>query len=125
MQVEARKAPGGDGNVGREIIGDCSEDPELGEYETELIIKYLKQTCGEPPAGVDIQVTWEGCEVGCDEAQYPVISIVWDDCAVEYPDDYIEKCSAAFERFDLPQETYDLYQAIIDLQNGIQKLPES
>jgi hypothetical protein len=110
--------------MGREFIGDCSGDPEFGEYETDLIIKYLKQVCGPPPRGVDIQVTWEGCEVGDEgeEAQYPVISVVWDDFAVPYPYDYIEKCGSAFEQFDLPQEIHDRIKAFIDLQERIQKL---
>jgi len=110
--------------MGHEVIGDCSNDPEFGEYETELVIKYLKQTCGRPPRGVDLQVTWEGCEVGYEEAEYPVISVVWNNSIVPYPPEaYIEKCSAAYERFDLPQETHDLYQAMIELQNTTQKLP--
>lgn len=108
--------------MGREFIGDCSDDPEFGEYETGLIIKYLKQACGPPPRGVNIEVTWEGCEVGNgEETQYPVISVVWDDFAVPRPDDYIEKCADAFERFDLPEEIHDRLQSLIDMQEKIQK----
>jgi hypothetical protein len=29
--------------MGREFIGDCFTDSELGTYEMELIIKYIKQ----------------------------------------------------------------------------------
>lgn len=109
--------------MGQEFIGDCSDAPEFSEYETELIISYLKQACGPPPQGVDIQVTWEGCEVGDgEETQYPVICVVWDDFSVPRPDDYIEKCGAAFERFDLPQEIHDRLQALIDLEEKTQNV---
>lgn len=110
--------------MGREFIGHCSDDPEFSEYETELIIRYLKEACGPSPKSVDIQVTWEGCEVGNngEETQYPVVSVVWDDFAAPRPDDYIDKCAAAFERFDLPQDIHDRSQALIDLQEKIQKL---
>ena len=110
--------------MGRELIEDCSDDPEFSAYETDLMIKYLKQACDPPPQGVNIQVTWEGCEIGNEggETQYPVISVVWDDFAVPRPDDYIDKCATAFERFDLPQEICDATQALIDLHEKIQKL---
>jgi hypothetical protein len=110
--------------MGREFIGDCSNDPEFGDYETELIIKYLKQACGSPPRGVNIEVTWEGCEIGNegDETQYPVISVVWDDSVTGYPDEYIGKCIEAFERFDLPEETYKRGQQFFEIQNQIEEL---
>ncbi|HUK32114.1 MAG TPA: hypothetical protein VLV89_13440, partial [Candidatus Acidoferrum sp.] len=67
--------------------------------------------------GVDVQITWEGHELG----SYPVISVVWEDSITEYPDEYIGKCMEAFERFDLPEEIHrrnqDL-QDLLDLQNG-------
>jgi hypothetical protein len=116
--------------MGREFIGDCSNDPEFGDYETELIIKYLKQACGSPPRGVNIEITWEGCEIGNegDETQYPVISVVWDDFAVPCPDEYIEKCGAAFERFDLPEETHqqrrDRASLFREIQTDMEKLFE-
>ena len=78
--------------MGREFIGECpgsGEDGELDDYETGLAIKYIKQTCGEPPRGVDVQVTSEYHELG----SYPVISFVWGDSITECPDDYIEKCN--------------------------------
>jgi hypothetical protein len=88
--------------MGREFIGDCFTDSELGTYEMELIIKYIKQAC-PPPRGVDVQVTWEGYERGNgEETQYPAISVVWDDYKTGYPQDYIQRCIEAFERFDLP-----------------------
>lgn len=97
--------------MGREFIGEClpsGKGGELEDYETKLAIKYLKQACGKPPRGVDVQITWEGHEVGGgeDEVSYPVISVVWDDFMTEYPDEYIGKCMEAFERFDLPEEIY-------------------
>src|ERR1700688_2482175 len=79
--------------MGREFIGECrgrGDDPESDDLETELAIKYIKQSCGPPPPSVDVQVIFEGFEVGNegDEAIYPVISVVWDDCTVEYPGEY-------------------------------------
>jgi hypothetical protein len=113
--------------MGREFIGECSpsgEAPELDDYEMELAVKFIKQTCGNPPRGVDVQVTWEGHEVGGegDEVSYPVISVVWDDSVTECPDEYIGKCIEAFERFDLPEEIHERYRVLFDLQDRIQKL---
>lgn len=98
--------------MGREFIGDCFTDSELGTYEMELAIKYIKQACGPPPRGVDVEITWEGAEVGNegDETQYPVISVVWDDYTTGYPDRYIQKCIEAFEQFDLPAEIQERRQ---------------
>ena len=33
---------------------------EFDDLETELAIKYIKQACGKPSRGVDVQVTLEG-----------------------------------------------------------------
>jgi len=110
--------------MGREFIGDCpvsGEDSGFDDYETELTIKYIKQESGQSPHGVDVQVTWEDHELG----SYPVISVVWDDYTIEYPDEYIEKCMEAFERFDLPEEIHAEYQVLFDLfdlQDKIQRL---
>jgi hypothetical protein len=49
--------------MGREFIGECSsrgENPEAESYERELAIKFIKQDCGKPPRGVDVQITFEG-----------------------------------------------------------------
>jgi hypothetical protein len=113
--------------MGREFIGECpinKENPEFETYEGELAIKYIKRECGPPPRGVDVEITSEGSEVGNegDEVSYPVISVVWDDSIMEYPDEYIEKCSAAFERFDLPEEIYEQGRLLIDLYCQTQKL---
>jgi hypothetical protein len=35
---------------------------DTDDLETELAIKYIKQACGKPAGGVDVQVTWEGYE---------------------------------------------------------------
>jgi hypothetical protein len=85
--------------MGREFIGECpysGEDPQVDNYETELTIKYIKKECGPPPRGVNVEVTLEDHELG----SYPVISVVWDDSIVGYPDEYIGKCMEAFERFE-------------------------
>jgi len=97
--------------MGREFIGECpvsDKGPEFETYEGEMAIKYIKQSCGPPPRGVDVEVTSEGSEVGNEgkEVSYPVISVVWDDYTTEYPDEYIGKCIEAFEKFDLPEEIY-------------------
>jgi hypothetical protein len=108
--------------MGNEFIGECSaEDSELNNLEMALAIKFIKQETGEPPCGVDVQITWEGHELG----SYPVISVVWDDSITEYPDEYIGKCMEAFERFDLPEEIREQYQVlfdVIDLPEKIHKL---
>jgi hypothetical protein len=109
--------------MGREFIGECpgrGDDPQSDELETELAIKYLKQACGPPPRGVDVQVTWEGYEIGQgDEVSYPVISVVWDDSIREYPGEYIEKCSEAFEHFDLPAEIHELRKHFLDIYKRV------
>lgn len=63
--------------MGREFIGECpgsGEDPESDDYETELAIKYIKQKCGQPPCGVDVQVTWEDHELGTNSSDAPLRS---------------------------------------------------
>lgn len=54
----------------------------------------------ESPRGVDVQISREDHELG----SYPVIAVVWDSYEAGYPDDYIQKCIEAFERFELPEE---------------------
>jgi hypothetical protein len=104
--------------MGREYIGYCSTDSELGTYEMELAIKYIKRECGRPPRGADVEITWEGYGlVSGEETQYPVISVVWDDGLIDYPNEYIGKRIEAFERFDLPEEIYEQgqkHQAILE-----------
>jgi hypothetical protein len=108
--------------MGREFIGDCFTDPQLGTHEMELAIKFIKRECGEPPGGVDVQITREDHELG----SYPVISVVWDDYEAGYPEDYIQKCIEVFERFDLPddvhQERRGRARLLRDIQEGLQKL---
>jgi len=115
--------------MGREFIGDCpesAEDPELDDYGASLTIKYIKQACGEPPLGVDVQVTFEGSEVGNegDEVSYPVISVVWNDFVCDYPGEYIEKCIEAFERFDNPEEIHQYWQRFFDIYMKKEKLTD-
>jgi len=115
--------------MGREFIGECTptgDDPEFEDRESEMAVKYIKQACGRPPEGVDVQVISEGSEVGNDgdEVSYPAISVVWDDSITEYPDDYIGKCIEAFERFDLPEEIHQRYQLFFQLQDQMQELSD-
>jgi len=118
--------------MGREFIGECSpsgEGPEADSRERELAIKYIKRECGAPPDGVDVQVTWEGYERGDgSEISYPVISVVWDDGVSPYPDEYIGKCTAAFERFDLPAEVHELHEerrsVLDDLQGMFNRIEQ-
>jgi hypothetical protein len=84
----------------------------------------------EPPelnqAGFARMLSWEGYGLASgEETQYPVISVVWDDGAIDYPNEYIGKCMEAFERFDLPEEIYEqgqMHQAILE---GIEAIYES
>jgi hypothetical protein len=115
--------------MGHEFIGECpgwGDDPESDDLETELTIKYIKQCCGAPPRGVDVQVTFEGSEVGNegDELSYPVISVVWDEGVTEYPNEHIGKCIEAFERFELPEEIHQQYQLFFQLQDQMQELAD-
>ncbi len=106
--------------MGREFVGECGwgNDPESDDLETELAIKYIKEACGPPPCGVEVEITSEGGEVGNGggEVSYPVISVVWDGFVTEYPDEYIGKCIEAFERFELPEEIHQQYQLLSQLQ---------
>lgn len=113
--------------MGREFIGECpvsDKGPKFETYEEELAIKYIKQSCGQPPRGVDVEITLEGSEVGNegDQVSYPIVSVVWDDYITEYPGEYIGKCMEAFERFDLPEEIHERYMLLSDLQNKFQEL---
>ena len=114
--------------MGREFIGECGwgKDPKSDDLDMELAIKYIKQSCGPPPSGVDVEITSEGSEVGNEgeEVSYPVISVVWDDFTTEYPDEYISKCSDAFDRFELSEEDYARGRALLDLNQEIQELFE-
>jgi hypothetical protein len=115
--------------MGREFIGECpgrGDDPESDDLETELAIKFINQSCGLLPRSVDVQVTFEGSEVGNegDEFSYPVISIVWDDSVTDYPDEYIGSCTEAFERFELPEEIYQQGRLLIDIFVQADKLIE-
>jgi len=69
-----------------------------------------------------VEVTWEGYETGeGEEKQYPVISVVWDDYETGYPDDYIQKCIEAFERFEVPKEIYERNQERRELLNDLRE----
>jgi hypothetical protein len=110
--------------MGHEFVGECFADPETVSQEMELAIKYIKHMCGETPPGVDVQITYEDHELG----SYPVISVVWDDYVTGYPEDYIQKCIEAFERFDLPEEIHqqqrDRASLFREIQTDMEKLFE-
>jgi hypothetical protein len=115
--------------MGREFIGECpvsDKGPEFETYEGELAIKYIKQSCGPLPRGVDVEITSEGSEVGNEgeEVSYPVISVVWDDYTTEYPDEYIGKCIEAFERFELPEEICEQGRLLLDIFDQAHKLTD-
>ena len=104
--------------MGREFIGECpasGEDLEFDNYEMELAIKFIKQECGEPPRGVDVQICREDHELG----SYPVIAVIWDDYGTGYPEDYMQKCIEAFERFELPEEIHQSGRERMDLLREI------
>jgi hypothetical protein len=91
--------------MGREFIGECStyaEDPNLASYERELAVKFIKQKCGEPPRGVDVEIGYEDSEYG----SIPAIVVIWDDYETGCPEDYIQKCIEAYERFELPEDVH-------------------
>jgi hypothetical protein len=113
--------------MGHEFIGEIGwgQDPEADTLEMEIAIKYIKQSCGEPPRGVDVARTWQGYETSDGgESHYPVISVVWDDSVTGYPSTYIGKCIDAFERFELPKEIYERHQLLSELRQEVQELQE-
>ena len=98
--------------MGREFIGECpgtGDDPESDHLETELAIKYIKQACGGPPRGVDVEVTTQDHELG----SYPVISVVWDDSITDYPNEYIGQSTRMLPckelRFEMANGTSSCY----------------
>lgn len=104
--------------------GSFASDPrdsEVDDHEAELTIKFIKLESGQPPRGVDVQVTLEDHELG----SYPVISVIWDDSIRDYPDEYIGKCTEAFDRFNLSEEIHEWYRRFFDLQDSMQKLVDS
>ena len=55
----------------------------------------------------------------------PYIGVVWEDPLLpdgDPPDEYIAACMEAYERFDTPEELYDLWRARFGIQDGIEKL---
>lgn len=72
--------------MGREFIGECltyGEDPKLESVEGEFTVKFIKQECGSPPRGVDVQIGHEDSEYG----SIPAIVVIWDDYETGYPED--------------------------------------
>jgi hypothetical protein len=104
--------------MGREFIGECStsgEDSELNNYENELAVKFIKLECGKAPRSVDVQIGYEDSEYG----SIPVIVVIWDDYETGYPEDYIQKCIEAFERFELPEEIHQSWRERMGLLREI------
>ncbi|MGA7060758.1 MAG: hypothetical protein WBY66_01140 [Candidatus Acidiferrales bacterium] len=104
--------------MGREFIGECpiyGEDPELESYESELAVRFIKRESGKPPRSVDVQLGYEDSEYG----GIPAIVVIWDDYETGYPQDYIQKCIDAFERFELPEEIHQQGRERADLLREI------
>jgi len=115
--------------LGREFIGEIGWGNEHGsdDLEMEIAMKYIKQACGPHPRGVDVEITWKGSEVGdgSEQVTYPVISVVWDEGIIEYPDEYIDRCSDAFERFELPEEIYQRHKVLLEIMRATEELSNS
>lgn len=110
--------------MGREIIGECSANDENDRSadvrEAELAIEYIKGRCGEPPQGAELILSWEEHDLG----SYPVIALIWDDCTVGYPDEYIGKCIDGLEAFEMPAEEYERGKEFHEILCEIQELTE-
>ena len=56
----------------------------------------------------------------------PAIVVIWDDCETGFPEDYIQKCVEAFERFELLAEIHEQWRdrarLLRDIHDGLQKL---
>jgi hypothetical protein len=56
----------------------------------------------------------------------PAIVVIWDDYETGYPEDYIQKCIEALERYDLPEEIHQEWceraRLLRDIHDGTQKL---
>lgn len=85
--------------MGRESIGQCGcaqwPDVRWITAELELAICYIRQACGEPPAGCELDILWHEHELG----QYASVGLTWDGPA-EAPWDYISRAEDALQRFD-------------------------
>ena len=89
--------------MGYEIVGECDackKDPESRYYDTELVIKHIKNSSGTPPSGVELNIQWRDRELG----RCPVIAVIWDDCVSSYPGEYIRKCIEAYEHLNRNEE---------------------
>jgi hypothetical protein len=109
--------------MGYEIIGQChssEEDSGLKSYEIEAPVKYIKESCANPPFGVDVEIMYQDHELG----SYPVIAVVWDDYETSYPDEYISKCMEAYEKFTLPKEVHERYRLLSEVQKETHSLIE-
>src|SRR5271165_2314507 len=84
--------------VPRESIGACGCSPSIGSWaisELELGICYIRQACGEPPEGYELEVIWHEHDLG----EYATIGVTWDG-PYDAPWDYIQNAQDALNRFD-------------------------
>ena len=82
-----------------EIIGEFGTpgaELEWLEAEGKLAIQHLKKICGDPPPEMDLEIVWQGHELG----NYPVIGLVWEDPMRETPLNYIARCEAALTAYE-------------------------
>jgi hypothetical protein len=85
-----------------------------------LAVKFVKLECEKPPRGVDVQIGYEDSEYG----SIPAIVVIWDDYEAGYPEDYIQKCVEAFERFELPEEIHQQWRERASLLRDLHALTE-
>lgn len=85
--------------MGKESIGQCGcaqwPDVRWITAELELAICYIRQACGEPPAGYELNILWHDHELG----QYASVGLTWEGSG-EAPWDYISRADDALQRFD-------------------------
>jgi hypothetical protein len=82
-----------------ELIGEFGTPGATSEWiqaEGKLVIRHLKEICGDPPSQMELQVVWREHELG----QYPVIGLVWEDTLRGVPWNYISRCEAALTAFE-------------------------
>lgn len=77
-------------------FGTPGATPEWIEAQGKLAIRHLKNTCGDPPPEMELEVVWQDHELG----QYPVIGLVWEDPMRGVPWNYISRCEAALAAYE-------------------------
>jgi hypothetical protein len=82
-----------------EIIGEFGTPGAGREWivaECERAIKHLVKVCGEPPPEMELEIQWQGHELG----SYPTIALVWDDPMRGAPENYLSRCEAALAAYE-------------------------